>query len=63
MKDYNCCAYRVEPLNGFYRIVNDTLDNPVVIDGLTLEQADTLCPVLIDQAEYAYCRGYIQGYD
>lgn len=63
MKDYNCYSYRVEPLNGSYRIVNDTLVNPIVIDELTLEQADTLCLILTNQAEYAYYRGYNQGYN
>lgn len=63
METYNYGEYKVEPLNGSYRIVNTTLGRPAVLEGLTLGWAETICDILKEHAETAFHLGYSEGYD
>lgn len=63
METYSYGEYKVEPLNGSYRIVNTTLGRPVVLEGLTLGWAETICDILKEHAETAFHLGYSEGYD
>ena len=63
METYSYNEYKVEPLNGSYRIVNNTLGRPVVLEGLTLGWAETICDILKEHAETAFYLGYSEGYD
>lgn len=63
METYSYGEYKVEPLNGSYRIVNTTLGRPVVLEGLTLGWAETICDILKEHAETAFHLGYNEGYD
>lgn len=62
METYSYGKYKVEPLNGFYRIVNTTLGRPVVLEGLTLSWAETICDILKEHTEIAYYLGFNEGY-
>ena len=63
METYSYGEYKVEPLNGSYRILNTTLGRPVVLEGLTLGWAETICDILKEHAETAFHLGYNEGYD
>lgn len=63
METYSYGEYKVEPLNGSYRIVNTTLGRPVVLEGLTLGWAETICDILKEHAETAFHLGFNEGYD
>lgn len=58
---YNYENYKVEPINGSYRIVNNTLGRPVILEGLSLGWAETICSILQEHAKAAYDIGFKDG--